>query len=53
MSQIWRPVDIDEQSAERDVADGVLEEDSDHGCGTDVSQAGQHQQQLAEASRLR
>jgi len=52
-SEVGSLVDVDKQPVERDVADGSLEEDVDNGCGTDVAQTAQHQQQLAEARRLR
>jgi len=51
-SEIGGLVDVDEQAVERDVADGLLEEDVDDGCWADGAEGAQHQQQLAESRRL-
>jgi len=52
-SEVRGLVDVNEQAVERNVADGLLEEDVDERRRADAAQRTQHQQQLAEASRLR
>jgi len=51
-SEVCGSVDVDEQPVKRNIADRSLEEDVDDGCGVEVTQTAQHQQQFAEARRL-